>query len=40
MWTDKEVDLTPHSIVGLVLQEGDAEKFSQALVFESLDPFF
>ena len=25
MWTHKEVDLTPHPVVGLVLQVGDAE---------------
>ena len=35
----KEVDLAPHPVVGLVLQAGDAEKFPQALGFESLDPF-
>ena len=28
-----------HPVVGLVLQVGDAEKFPQALGFESLDPF-
>ena len=38
-WTHKEVDLTPHPVVGLVLQIGDAEKFPQALGFKSLDPF-
>ena len=37
--THKEGDLAPHSFVGLVLQVGDAEKFPQALGFESLDPF-
>ena len=36
----KEIDLTPHPAVGLVLQVGDAEKFPQALGFESLDSFF
>ena len=40
MWTHKEVDLAPHPVVGLVLQVGDAEKFPQALGFESLDLFF
>ena len=40
LWTHKEIDLVPHSVIGLVLQVGDAEKFPQALVFESLDPFF
>ena len=39
-WTGKKADLALHSDVGLVLQEGDAEKFPQALGFESLDPFF
>ena len=38
--THNEVDLAPHQIVGLVLQVGDAEKFPQALGFESQDPFF
>ena len=37
LWTHKEVDLAPHPVVGLVLQRGDAEKFPQALGFESLD---
>ena len=40
LWTHKEVDLSQHPVVGLVLQVGDAEKFPQALGFESLDPFF
>ena len=43
LWTDEEVDLAPHPDVGLVLQVGDAEKFSKALGFDSLDlfsPFF
>ena len=30
LWTDKEVDLALHPVVGLVLQIGDAEKFSRA----------
>ena len=40
LWTHKGVDLAPHPVVGLVLQVGDAEKFPQALGFESLDPFY
>ena len=40
LWTHKEVDLAPHPVVGLVLQVGDAEKFSQALDFEGLDIIF
>ena len=28
-----------HSVIGLVLQVGDVEKFPQALGFESLDPY-
>ena len=39
-WTHKEVDLAPNTVVGLVLQVGDAEKFPQVLGFESLDPIF
>ena len=39
LWTEKEVGLAPHPVVGLVFQVGCAEKFSQALGFESLDPF-
>ena len=27
LWTHKEVDLAPHSVAGLLLQVGDAEKF-------------
>ena len=37
--THKGVDLAPHLVVGLVFQVGDAEKFPQALAFESLDLF-
>ena len=37
LWTHKEADLAPHPVVGLVLEEGDAEKFPQALGLESLD---
>ena len=36
LWTNKGVDLALHPVVGLVLQVGDAEKFSQALGFEVL----
>ena len=36
----KEVDLTPQPVVGLMLQVGGAEKFPQALDFESLDASF
>ena len=36
----EEVDRAPRPVVGLVFQVGVAEKFSQALGFESLDPFF
>ena len=39
LWTHKDVDLAPHTDVGLVHQVGDAEKFPQALGFENLDPF-
>ena len=40
MWSHKEADLAPHSVVCLVLREEDVEKFPQALGFESLNPFF
>ena len=40
LWTHKGAVLAPHPVVGLVLQVGDAEKFSQALGFGSLDPYF
>ena len=40
LWTHKGADHAAHTVIGLVLQEGDAEKFPQALGFESLDPFF
>ena len=39
LWTQKEVDVAPHPVVGLVFQVGDAEKFPQALGFDCLDPF-
>ena len=38
-WAYKEVDLAVHSVVCLLLQEGDTVKFPQTLGFESLDPF-
>ena len=38
--TQKEVDLAPDLVVGLVLLVGDTEKFPHALVFQSLDDFF
>ena len=31
-WTHKEVYLAPHSVGGLVLQVGDAEKFPQVII--------
>ena len=31
LWTNREVDLAPHPVFGLVLKVGDAEKFPQAL---------
>ena len=40
LWTSKEVDLAPHSVVGLVLHVGEPEMFLPALGFKSLDPFF
>ena len=39
LWTHREADLAPHSVIGLVLKEEDTGKFSQALGFESLDLF-
>ena len=38
VWAHKEVDLAPHPVVGLTLQE-DAEKFPRALGYEILDVF-
>ena len=38
LWTHKEADLAPNPVASLVLQVGAAEKFPQALGFESLDP--
>ena len=40
LWTYKAVDLPPHSVVGLVLNGGDAEKFPHALSFEGPDLLF
>ena len=40
LWTHKKVNLAPHPVVCLVLHVGDAEKFSQALGFKGLCPFF
>ena len=40
LWTHKEVDLAPLSVVGLELQAGDTEKFPRALGFKSLNSFF
>ena len=40
MWIHKAVDLAPNPVIGLVLQIGDEEKFSQALGLKSLDLFF
>ena len=40
LWSQKEVDLAPHPVVGLVLKLGDAEKFLQSLGFKSMDPYF
>ena len=34
LWTHKEVDLALHPVVGLVLQVGNADKFSQARDFK------
>ena len=39
LWIHTGVDLTPHPVVGLVLQGGDAKNFRQALGFEDLNPF-
>ena len=38
-WTHKEIDIAPLPVVGLVLKEGDTEKFSPAFGFEGLGPF-
>ena len=36
----EEVDLAPHSVVGLVFQVGETEKFTQAHGLDSLDLSF
>ena len=38
--THREANLSPHPVVGHVLQVAGAEKFPQAFSFESLDPLF
>ena len=38
-WTHKELDLVLHGVSGPVLQAGDAERFHQALGFQSPAPF-
>ena len=38
LWTNRDV-LARHPLVGLVLLEGDVEKFPQTLGLERLDPF-
>ena len=38
-WPTRKFIFAPHSVVGLVLQVEDADKFPQALGLESLDPF-
>ena len=38
-WHHKEADLVPQPVAGLVLRVGEAEKFPQALAFQSLDLF-
>ena len=38
-WDHKEADLSPHLVVGFVLQVGDAEKFPQALGLEKAGSF-
>ena len=40
LWTQKEVDLALHPVIGFVLQEGDVGKFPYALGFKSLDSFY
>ena len=37
LWTNKEVDLALHPVVGLVLQVEDTEKFPKALGFKCLE---
>ena len=40
LWTQEEVDLAPHAVVGLVLQVGDAKKFPLHLVSKTRILFF
>ena len=40
LWTNKEADLAPYSVFGLVLQVRDAETFPQVSGFENFDFFF
>ena len=40
LWTYKETDSVLHPVIVLVLHVMDAQKFPQALGFESLDPLF
>ena len=39
LWAHKGVDLALHPVIDLVLQEGDGERFPQALGLESLELF-
>ena len=39
LWTHKEVDLAPHSVLGLKLQVENTKKFPHALGFENQNPF-
>ena len=39
LWTYKETDSVLHPVIVLVLHVMDAQKFPQALGFESLDPY-
>ena len=39
LWTQKEVDLAPHLVDGIVLRVGGTQKFSHVLGFENLYPF-
>ena len=40
LWTQKDVDLALQPVLDLVLQVGEAKKFSQTLSLENLDFFF
>ena len=39
LWTHEGLDFASQPVVGIVLQVGDSEKFTQALGYEGLDPF-